>query len=356
MRKTATLLCVSILSFCGLRVTRAELLPGSPAPEMKVEKWVKGTPVDTFAPGQVYVLEYWATWCGPCKKAIPHVTELAKKYAGKVTFVGVDVWEKGDDTLPPVEAFVTKMGDQMNYNVAYDGPSKFMDANWLKAANVTGIPTTFVIDQTGKIAWIGHPMQMEPVLEKVLAGTWDTAAAAHLQKLKSADMAIIPKTNRMLNMGDYVGVKKEVDSMVAAEPAMQYMHYTAHYYFVAMCDLDAAKALEFANTWLATDQENPPYDDIAGVSHMMRPNNKSLALLSAQCMDIEIAKYGDTTDKAALYSQQSDFYLCAGDLLKATKAAELAVTDAESQANYAAVRLDKLKEKVSSLKSLSVVQ
>src|SRR5262249_17044980 len=66
---------------------------GSPAPALKIAKWFKGTPVDTFKEGQVYVVEFWATWCGPCKTSIPHITELAKKDAGKATFIGVSVFE-----------------------------------------------------------------------------------------------------------------------------------------------------------------------------------------------------------------------------------------------------------------------
>src|SRR5689334_25163119 len=70
------------------------LTVGSPAPAIKVAKWVKGKPVNSLKKGNVYVVEFWATWCGPCKQSIPHLTELAKKYAGKATFIGVSSFEK----------------------------------------------------------------------------------------------------------------------------------------------------------------------------------------------------------------------------------------------------------------------
>jgi len=62
------------------------------AAALKISDWVKGKPVDLAAGKgkQVYVIEFWATWCGPCRTSIPHLTELQKKFKDKgVTFVGV---------------------------------------------------------------------------------------------------------------------------------------------------------------------------------------------------------------------------------------------------------------------------
>ena len=61
---------------------------GDPAPALKVDKWVKGDEVSSFQPGHVYVVEFWATWCPPCKEAIPHLTELQHKFKD-VAFIGV---------------------------------------------------------------------------------------------------------------------------------------------------------------------------------------------------------------------------------------------------------------------------
>src|SRR3954463_3704223 len=86
---------------------------GDPAPKLSIDKWVKGEPVKEFEKGKVYVVEFWATWCGPCKVSIPHVTKLQAKFKDKgLVVIGVDVWERD---LAKVEPFVTEMGDKMNY-------------------------------------------------------------------------------------------------------------------------------------------------------------------------------------------------------------------------------------------------
>src|SRR5688572_6824044 len=105
MSSTILLLC-SLLSFvpqsAAPQATAAKpsqerpyaLMIGDPAPAIQVAEWVQGKPVAKFEPGSMYVVEFWATWCGPCKVAIPHLNELSKTYAGKVQFIGVSVSEK----------------------------------------------------------------------------------------------------------------------------------------------------------------------------------------------------------------------------------------------------------------------
>jgi thiol-disulfide isomerase/thioredoxin len=125
---------------------------------------VKGSEVKTFATGKVYVVEFWATWCPPCKKSIPHLNELAKKHP-EATVIGVSIWEEKTKApknmlLKGVEDFVKEKGDGMSYTVAYDG-EKFMEKKWMAAAGKGSIPTAFVVDAKGIITYIGHPMKPE---------------------------------------------------------------------------------------------------------------------------------------------------------------------------------------------------
>jgi thiol-disulfide isomerase/thioredoxin len=167
------------------------LVAGMPAPKFKVERFVKGTEFSTFDKGKVYVVEFWATWCGPCIMSMPHLTELQKEYASKgVTICGVNVREEKNysaTTYDKVDSFVKKRGDRMGYTVAYDGEAKFMETNWMQPAQARGIPTAFVVDGTGTIAWIGHPAYLDMVLDEVTKGSWDIKAGD--AKLKGASNA-----------------------------------------------------------------------------------------------------------------------------------------------------------------------
>ena len=53
-----------------------------------------------------------------------------------------------------------------------------MVLNWMEPAGQTGIPAAFIIDREGRVAWIGHPMEMDEPLAEVMAGTWDIKKAA----------------------------------------------------------------------------------------------------------------------------------------------------------------------------------
>lgn len=155
-----------------------QLTIGNKAPAIHVDQWYKGKPFSTFEPGKFHVVEFWATWCAPCKKAIPHLTELAVTYKDKVSFTGICVFEEGKNIPVRIRKFVKDMGNKMDYTVAGDAKGGQMSKTWLTAAGENGIPCTFVIDGTGRIAWIGNPFDLEEPLKQLIAGTYDMEAAA----------------------------------------------------------------------------------------------------------------------------------------------------------------------------------
>lgn len=158
-------------------VELGSLTIGQPAPALRIAKWVKNSPVSSFEQGKVYVVEFWATWCGPCVRSMPHLSELQKTYADKgVTIIGVTSLDKKGNTLEAVESVVAKKGDTMGYTIAWDSERSTNEAYMLAAAQ-PGIPTAFIVDQNGTIAWIGSPFKMDEPLEKIVAGKWDIDAA-----------------------------------------------------------------------------------------------------------------------------------------------------------------------------------
>lgn len=155
------------------------LMPGAKAPSMIVSKWVKGAKVEKFEKDQVYVVEFWATWCGPCRDSIPHLSKLQKEWGKKVKFTGVSVWENGDNIPGQVQSFVDKMGDKMDYTVAIDQytdptdqTSGVMAATWMEAAKQDGIPAAFIL-KGDVVQWIGHPMNISEPLKQVVEGKFD---------------------------------------------------------------------------------------------------------------------------------------------------------------------------------------
>lgn len=161
------------LAALGAGAASAEGLgPGMPAPKIEVKDWIKGEKITEFAKGKTYVVEFWATWCGPCKTSIPHITKLAKENP-EVGFLGVSIWEDNDGTN--IAKFVEDMGDKMDYSIAYSGNKEGMAVSWMEAAGQNGIPSAFIV-RDGIVQWIGHPMSMDEPLMQVMAGTFDLAA------------------------------------------------------------------------------------------------------------------------------------------------------------------------------------
>jgi thiol-disulfide isomerase/thioredoxin len=187
------LLLAAALGLAGSLVLNAAKL-GDPAKPLTLAKTVKGDAVD-LASGkgkQVYVVEFWATWCPPCRDSIPHLTELQKKFKDKgVTFVGIS-----DETAAKVEPFVKKMGDKMDYVVALDSDRK-TSGDYMGAYGQNGIPTAFIVDKQGRIAWVGHPMSgLDTAIEEIVAGTYDLAAAQKEFEGRAAKEAKMQELNQ----------------------------------------------------------------------------------------------------------------------------------------------------------------
>lgn len=314
---------------------------GSLAPRLKVEKWVKGEAIEKFDSNNVYVVEFWATWCPPCKKSIPHLSEMAQKFKDKnVKFIGVSVWEqnqpakKGETYLARVDEFANKgpLSSKMTYNVAYDGDEGEMAKTWMRASKSNGIPTAFVVDKTQHIVWIGHPLDeaFEGVVEQVASGEYDTKAAAdkatRAAELEAKSKKLIGDLQSAMQGGDNAGAMKAAEELIALDGEKFGGAGAAVFGAVLQSGKDTAEAYAFADklaagslkdnaeglnalAWTIVDPQNP----------VTNPNVDVAIKFADRAVEVSKGK------EASILDTQSRAYFVKGDVAKAISIQEKAV-------------------------------
>jgi thiol-disulfide isomerase/thioredoxin len=155
------------------KVDNALDIRGKSAPKFQVQQWITPQP---NAAGTVVVLDFWATWCGPCVASVPHMNELATKFKDSVVCVGIS-----SETPPKFEEGMEKLEkdkkitiNTFQYAIALD-PSQQMS----KAIKITGIPHCIVLDRNWIVRWQGHPASLD-------AGTIDAIVKADASQGDSA--------------------------------------------------------------------------------------------------------------------------------------------------------------------------
>lgn len=143
---------------------------GKPPPPIRVRNWV-GTSVDPRNQlGKVVVVDFWATWCGPCMQAVPHMIELVKRYEKDgLVVVGVHDGQRGWESM---QETASRVG--INYPIAIDAVEPTPDGGIgigvsAMAYHLGSWPTVIVIDRAGKVRAAGLvPARLDEVLDKLL--------------------------------------------------------------------------------------------------------------------------------------------------------------------------------------------
>ena len=114
--------------------------------------------------GKWIVLDFWATWCGPCKVSMPHLKEYYKKYAGKFEVIGVVGSSKEEDWKVMVNDLELPWINVIN---PQDAPEK---EDVLKLYDISAFPTYIIIDKEGKIykKFVGAKQELYDELDKIL--------------------------------------------------------------------------------------------------------------------------------------------------------------------------------------------
>ncbi|MFO1066480.1 MAG: TlpA disulfide reductase family protein [Pirellulales bacterium] len=182
---------------------------GSNAPELNIEHWLSTgngafKKVTKFEAGKVYVVEFWATWCGPCIQSMPHLSKLQQDYASR----GVQIVSVSDEDVEAIKEFLareiprapnadSKKGEPKTYAELTSAwclttdPDGSVMTDYMQAARQSGIPTAFIVGKKGEIEWIGHPAEIDEPLEQVVAGKWDRETfRAEFQAKQEAELAM----------------------------------------------------------------------------------------------------------------------------------------------------------------------
>jgi len=124
-----------------------------PAPTVVGEKWLTAAP---DARGKFVLLDFWATWCAPCRRSIPHLNALANKFKDRLVVIGL--------TDEPEETVRKMTEPRIDYSIAIDTQHRS-----LSEVAVTAIPHALLVDPKGIVRFEGHPGRLdEASLEKLM--------------------------------------------------------------------------------------------------------------------------------------------------------------------------------------------
>lgn len=207
---------------------KAALSVGDAAPAIDIEHWIsdgggKFSHIKEFEKGKVYIVEFWSMGCGPCIQAMPHISELQQKFADR----GVQIISVTDEPLEAVNEFLPNDAPESggktfaevteNYCLASD-PDRSTSQAYMEAARRYGIPQAFLIGKDGKVEWVGHPLQLDEVLEQVVSDKWDRQAFADTfaaeQQLDAPSRDV-----QQMAANDVAKANAMIDELVAAAPS-----------------------------------------------------------------------------------------------------------------------------------------
>lgn len=216
MKSTVRRLAMFAVFIAAVMPVRAATNIGDVPPPLVISDWLNGEPVDWNKDlgKKVYMVEFWATWCPPCKMSIPRLTDFQKKYKKDLRIIGVTAIDDRGNTRRAIKRFVKQQGSKMAYTVAID---KGMTTWERYMEEPAGIPHAFLVGRSGKVVWQGSPLEpsLDQVIPEVIAGTFDVAKA----KVAAEVDKLMQSMNFAMQMGQWSMVWDMSVGILKLDPA-----------------------------------------------------------------------------------------------------------------------------------------
>lgn len=269
---------------------------GDPAPPLRTGAWIQGEPVNRLETNKVYLVDFWATWCAPCLAGVPHLNALHESLGDKgLVIIGQNVSERDTAKVPRV---VQKTG--MKYRVALDDvsqrPDGVMSETWQQPTGIPWIPMALLVDQQGRIAWIGYPGELKPgLIEDVLAGRYDLAKAAHNYQVRLENRPKSDRFNQAIEARRLAEAEAAFADLEKSTPAEDRPDLDWERLGLSLLKKDAARVFELAQRLGRENADNA--SDLGGFAATLAAaegvEDRSLALAQSMAERASAAAQGE---------------------------------------------------------------